>query len=111
MGTHENKKVIFLAPIIRGSKGTYEKIFDDAKKEGFSRIRVDGEIFHVDSVKEEVTLERYEKHWIEYVIDRLEINQDNRQRITEAVEQSLHYGKGSLVLLDVEKEKEVLKSL
>ncbi len=111
LGTHKNKKVIFLAPIIRGLKGTYEKVFEKAKEEGFSRIRVDGEIFHTDTVKDEISLERYEKHWIEYVVDRLEINQDNRQRITEAVEQSLHYGNGSLVLLDVEKEKETLKSL
>lgn len=111
LGMYGSKKVMILAPVIIGQKGTYEKIFDKCREEGFSRIRIDGEVYHTDSVKDEVTLERYEKHWIEYVIDRITINQDNRQRLTEAVEQALHYSKGNAKILDVEKEKEVVKTL
>ncbi|MFP4402176.1 MAG: hypothetical protein ACLFPL_02995 [Candidatus Nanoarchaeia archaeon] len=111
LGQYEAQRVMILAPIIRGSKGTYEKVFEKAREEGFSRIRVDGEVYHTDSVKDEITLERYEKHWIEYIIDRITVNQDSRQRITEAVEQALHYGGGSLKVLDVEKEKAVREKM
>lgn len=99
------KDIVILAPIIRGSKGTYEKVFDDLTKEGFTRVRVDGEIYRLDSVKDEVKLERYEKHWIEAVIDRININNDERLRISDAVEQAVNFGKGTVIILDVEEEK------
>lgn len=96
----EGKEIIILAPIIRGLKGTYEKVFEDAKRKGFSRIRVDNTIYHVDTVLEETKLKRYEKHWIEIVIDRITIGEDERLRISEAVEQALSIGQGRLIVLD-----------
>jgi excinuclease ABC subunit A len=105
------KKLIILAPLIRGLKGTYEKLFEDMKKEGFAKIRVDGEIYELENIKNELSLERYEKHWIELVIDRILINDDNKQRIFQSVEQAINIGKGNIILLDVEKEKEIRERL
>jgi excinuclease ABC subunit A len=94
------KEIIILAPLVRGLKGTYEKVFEDTKRKGFNRIRVDGNIYHIDTVKDEVKLKRYEKHWIEIVVDRITISQDERLRISEAVEQALNIGQGTLIVLD-----------
>jgi len=97
-----NKTLVFLAPVIRGKKGTHEQIFDDLKKEGFTKIRVDQKIFDSDTIKDEVKLVRYEKHWIEAVIDTIEIGDEERSRITEAVEQALHIGNGTMIVIDTE---------
>ena len=59
------KEILILAPKIVGLKGTYEKLFEDLLKEGFTRVRVDGDIFRLDTIKDELKLERYERHWIE----------------------------------------------
>ncbi len=101
----ENQKVMILAPIIRGLKGTYEKIFDDLKKDGFVRVRVDGQIYRLDTINDELTLERYEKHWIEVVIDRLTVTADERLRLTDSVEQALSLGNGSIIILDVKESQ------
>ncbi len=103
-----NKTQLILAPIIRGIKGRHEGVFEEVKKDGFSRIRINGVVHKVEEVKEAVKLERYEKHWIEAVIDRVEVNDENRHRITEAVEQALHLGKGTLIVIDA-KEAESKK--
>jgi excinuclease ABC subunit A len=100
--SEKNKTLIFLAPVIRGKKGTHEQVFDDLKKEGFTKIRVDQKIFDSDTIKEEVKLVRYEKHWIEAIIDTIQIEDDERSRITEAVEQALHIGKGTMIVIDKE---------
>jgi len=105
------KKVIILAPIVRGMKGTYEKVFDDLKREGFTKVRVDGDIYSLDTVKDEVKLARYEKHWIEAVVDRIKINDDDRLRISDSVDQALLFGKGTIIVLDVEAEKLTLEGL
>ena len=96
----KGKTLVFLAPIIRGMKGTHESIFDDLKKEGYTKIRVDQKIYETDHIKEEVKLVRYEKHWIEAVIDTVEISDDERSRIAEAVEAALKTGKGTMVVID-----------
>jgi excinuclease ABC subunit A len=101
--SEKGKTLVFLAPIIRGMKGTHEQVFDDLKKQGFTKIRVDQKIYDSDSIKEEVKLVRYEKHWIEAVIDTVKIDDEERSRIAEAVEQALHIGKGTLIVIDTEK--------
>ena len=100
----KGKTLVFLAPIIRGMKGTHEQVFDDLKKQGFTRIRVDQKIYDSDSLKEEVKLVRYEKHWIEAVIDTLEIDDSERSRIAEAVEQALQFGKGTMITINNESD-------
>ncbi|MFA6072765.1 MAG: excinuclease ABC subunit UvrA [Candidatus Woesearchaeota archaeon] len=107
-----NKTYLVLAPIIRGLKGTYEQLFVDLKKEGYSKIRVDEKIYFAENIKDELKLERYEKHWIEAVIDTITINDDERQRISESVEQALNIGKGRMLLvdLDAQNKSEITKN-
>ncbi|HMK95110.1 MAG TPA: excinuclease ABC subunit UvrA, partial [Candidatus Limnocylindrales bacterium] len=100
----KEKTLIFLAPIIRGMKGTHEQVFDDLKKQGYTKIRVDQKIYDSDVIKEEVKLVRYEKHWIEAVIDTVKIVDEERSRISEAVEQALQVGKGTMIVVDAENE-------
>ncbi|MCX8150835.1 MAG: excinuclease ABC subunit UvrA [Candidatus Bathyarchaeota archaeon] len=98
----QGKTLIFLAPIIRGMKGTHEQVFDDLKKQGFTKIRVDQKIYDADSIKEEVKLLRYEKHWIEAVIDTIKIDEEERSRLAEAVEQALLTGKGTMIAINAQ---------
>ncbi|MBI2936651.1 MAG: excinuclease ABC subunit UvrA [Thaumarchaeota archaeon] len=97
--TDTEKTLVFLAPAIRGIKGTHEQVLDDLKKQGFTKIRVDQKIYDADFIKE-VKLERYEKHWIEAVIDTVQISDDERSRIAEAVEQALKIGNGTMIVID-----------
>ncbi len=96
----KGKKLTFLAPIIRGMKGTHEQVFEDLKKQGFTKIRVDQKIYESDAVKDEVKLVRYEKHWIEAVIDTVTVCDEERSRVAEAVEQALQTGKGTMIVFD-----------
>ena len=96
----KGKKLVFLAPIIRGMKGTHEQVFDDLKKEGYTKIRVDQKIYETDHIKEEVKLVRYEKHWIEAVIDTTLVSDEERSRVAEAVEGALKTGKGTMIVID-----------
>ena len=88
--------LIVLSPIIRQKKGTYEKLIADLNKEGYSRVRINKALFRTD---EEITLERYKKHDIEVVIDRLRTDED-RSRLVEAVENALLKSGGLVVVLD-----------
>ena len=96
----QGKTLVFLAPVIRGMKGTHEQVLDDLKKDGYNKIRVDQKIYDSDSVMDEVHLVRYEKHWIEAVIDTVKIDDEERSRIAEAVEQALRLGKGTMIVVD-----------
>jgi excinuclease ABC subunit A len=98
------KKILILAPVIRGMKGTHEKIFEDLVKEGFTKVRVDGEVYRLEDVKDAVKLQRYEKHWIEAVVDKVSVDEENRLRISEAVEQGLHKGKEKIIIIDTDKQ-------
>jgi excinuclease ABC subunit A len=95
----QDKTLTFLAPVIRGIKGTHEKIMEDLKKDGYTKIRVDQQIYDSEQINE-IKLERYGKHWIEAVIDTIEIDNEERSRISEAVEQALEVGKGTMIVID-----------
>ncbi|UCE37039.1 MAG: excinuclease ABC subunit UvrA [Thermoplasmata archaeon] len=97
-------QAIILSPVVRQKKGTYEKLVADLYKEGYTRVRIDKKIQRTD---EEVKLERYKKHDIEIVIDRL--NTKDQSRLSEAVENALLKSEGLVVVLD-EKEKEHIYS-
>ena len=96
----KGKTLLFLAPIIRGMKGTHEQVFEDLKKDGYTKLRVDQKIYETDIIKDEVKLVRYEKHWIDVVIDTITISDDERSRIAEAVESALKTGKGTMIIID-----------
>lgn len=101
--SEKEKTLTFLAPIIRGIKGTHEQVFEDLKKQGYTKIRADQKIYDSDSIKEELKLVRYEKHWIEAVIDTVSIVDEERSRISEAVEQALQVGKGTMIIIDAKR--------
>lgn len=94
-------KILVLAPIVRGRKGEYQKIFDQVRSDGFVRVRVDGKIHDID---EKITLAKYKKHNIEAVVDRLVIKPDIRNRLTDSVETALRLGSG-IVVISKRKEK------
>ncbi len=87
----EGTRVQLLAPLVRQRKGHYQKVFSDIKQQGYVRVRVDGEFHHVD---DDITLERYVKHDIDVVVDRLTVKPDARKRFTDSVEICLKLGKG-----------------
>ena len=89
----EGTKAMILAPLIRGRKGEYKKIFADLKREGFARVRVDGVIYELDEA-EKLKLEKYEKHDIDLVVDRLTLRDSDRARISESIELALRKAEG-----------------
>ncbi len=99
---HQGKKMIVLAPVVRGRKGHYRELFEQVRKQGYLKIRVDGEIVEV---KPKMQLDRYVVHDIELVIDRLKIEADVKDRIRTAVGQAMKAGKGLIQLLDTETEE------
>ena len=95
-------KLQILAPVVRAMKGEHKKWMEDARKQGFARARVDGEM---RSLEEPIQLEKQKKHSIEIVVDRIKLGPDSRRRIAEAVETSLHIADGSVIVIR-ENEKE-----
>ena len=97
MALEEKTRVQILAPVIRGKKGEHVKVFEDARKQGYVRVRVDGE---VRDLAEEIKLKKTQKHNIEIVVDRVVIRPDARGRITDSVETATALS-GGLVIADV----------
>jgi len=102
-GLPEGSRILVLAPLVRGRKGTYQSVFEEIRKAGFVRARVDGQVLGLD---EEINLDRYKIHTIEAVVDRLIIShpQDEseikaaRTRLTDSVETALKFGDGYLTI-------------
>ena len=92
----EGTRMQVLAPVIRGRKGEYQKVFEDARKSGFVRVRVDGSIY---DLSEEIKLDKNIKHTIEIVVDRLVVKPDIARRLTDSVETATHLS-GGLVVID-----------
>ncbi len=88
-----DKRAMLLAPVVRSRKGEYRKLFSDLKKEGFARVRLDGVVVTLDEALSS-SLERFEKHDIDVVVDRIKISADDRARIAESVELALQKGEG-----------------
>jgi excinuclease ABC subunit A len=104
----KNKKeiLLLLAPVIRGRKGLYEEVFDDLKKRGFIRLRVDGKVYEIDEVP---SLGRYKIHNIDVVVDRLGFPVD-KQRLTESVETALKIGEGLIYTNNLESKEDKVYS-
>ena len=105
----EGTKAIIAAPIVRGRKGEYRKIFADLKKEGFARVRVDGTILEMEDA-EKLKLEKFEKHDIDLVVDRIAIRASDRSRIAESLELALRKGEGLARVLYLDDGSEELFS-
>ena len=99
MKLEEGTRIQVLAPVVRSRKGEYTKLFEDLQKEGFARVRVDGEVYDLAD-SEEIKLDKNKKHEIEIVIDRLIIKEEIQGRLTESIEVSLKHAE-NMVLIDV----------
>lgn len=102
----QRTKIQILAPIVRGKKGTHQKEFERAKKSGYVRVRVDGNLYELS---EEIVLEKNKKHNIEVVVDRLVVREDIQSRLTDSLETAIDLT-GGLVLVDVIDGEEMLFS-
>ena len=90
-------KLQILAPIVKGRKGHYRELFAQILKDGFVRVRIDGE---VKEIKDGMKVDRYKIHNIEIVVDRIAVKKEVRSRIAESVEVALRYGNGALIVYD-----------
>ena len=100
----EGTRFIVLSPIVRGKKGEHVKVFEDARKSGFARVRVDGSLY---VLSEEIKLEKKKKHTIELVVDRLVIREGQRRRLTDSIETACNHS-GGLVIIQLPDKKEEL---
>ena len=103
----EGTRIQVMAPVIRGKKGEHTKIFEDAKRSGYVRARVDGNLYELD---EEIKLEKNKKHTIEIVVDRLIIRPDIQQRLTDSVETASGLTGGLVVINLLREEKDLMFS-
>ena len=108
MKLEQGTRIQVLAPVVRSRKGEHTKLFEDLQKDGFARVRVDGEIYELAD-SEEIKLDKNKKHEIEIVVDRLIIKDEIVGRLTESIEVALKHA-DNLVLIDVVGEKTVLYS-
>jgi excinuclease ABC subunit A len=93
----EGRKIIILAPSVRGRKGHYRELFEHIRQAGFTRVRIDGEMREIEFG---MMLDRYKTHDIEIVIDRIEVRDDCKSRISKSVQTAFRYGKGLLMVMD-----------
>lgn len=123
----ENKRTLILGPVVRGKKGTYEKLFQQLKQDGFARIRLDGKIINLDVENEDnlehtepnnkkiigasfPILDRQKKHTIEVIVDRLRPSSEERSRLFESVQAALKAGDGTMIAHFVDENDEKLYS-
>ena len=100
----EGTRIQVMAPVIRGKKGEHAKVFEDAKRSGYVRARVDGSLYELD---EEIKLEKNKKHSIEIIVDRLIIRPDIRQRLTDSVETAAKLSGGLIIVNLLREEKDL----
>ena len=96
------KKITVLAPLVRGRKGHYRELFEETRKKGFVRVRVDGEL---KELVPKMQVDRYKMHDIEVVVDRLVVEAEMKVRIGQSIQQSMQIGKGLIFILDHDSEK------
>jgi excinuclease ABC subunit A len=93
-----DRKLMVLAPVIRGKKGEHQKVFQDAKKLGYQRVRLNGQVQEIDQVP---SLDKKKKHTVEIVVDRLVSSTENRLRLSEAIQAALRMASGLVVVVDL----------
>ena len=98
--THfDGKKMMVLAPLVKGRKGHYRELLDQVRQQGYLKVRVDGT---VQEIKFGMQLDRYKVHDIEVVVDRIDLHNPDKERIRRTVTQTMKLGKGSMIVLDTE---------
>ncbi|MEY3349556.1 MAG: excinuclease subunit UvrA [Bacteroidota bacterium] len=99
---YPNKKITILAPIVRGRKGHYRELFEETRKKGFVKVRIDGEL---KDLVPKLQVDRYKIHDIEIVVDRLVVSNEMKMRMLQSIQQSLQIGKGLVFALVHEPDK------
>jgi excinuclease ABC subunit A len=99
---YSNRKITILAPVINGRKGHYRELLEQFRKQGFLKVRADGEIRELSFG---LQLDRYKVHDIEIIIDQIKVSPDSEKRLVQSVQLGMKYGKGSVMILDYESEK------
>lgn len=107
MALPEATRIQIMAPVVRERKGEYQKVFEDARKSGYVRARVDGSLYELT---EEIKLEKNKKHSIEIVVDRLVIKEDIAQRLTDSVETAAALAGGLVIVNIVNEDRDILFS-
>jgi excinuclease ABC subunit A len=102
LSRYSGKKIVVLAPLVRGRKGHYRELFEEVRKKGFLKIRIDGEI---KDLIPKMQIDRYKIHDIELVVDRLVADKEQRVRLSESVQKGLQLGNGLLFLLLNDEQK------
>lgn len=104
---HIDKKIMLLAPVVRGRKGHYQDLFNQILKLGFLKVRVNGEII---SISPGMRLDRYKTHDIEVIVDQIKVKPDDRKRINNSVNTAMKHGKGVLMVYNVDSKEYELMS-
>ena len=99
----KQQKTIILAPVIRSRKGHYRELFEQTARQGFLRVRVDGELREISPG---MKLDRFKTHDIEIVVDKLVIKKENEKRLKQSIETAMKYGNGLMMTLDIDTNKE-----
>ena len=99
---YNKRRILILAPTVRGRKGHYRELFEQIRQAGFTRVRIDGEL---QEITFGMMLDRYKTHNIEIVVDRLEVKEDDKSRIGKSVQTAFRYGKGLLMVMDYNTEE------
>ena len=107
MGLPERTRFQILSPVVRSKKGTHQKVFEDARKGGYARVRVDGSIY---DLTEEIAIDKNKKHSIEVVIDRLVMKPDLARRLTDSVETAANLSGGIIILNEVAEDRDTMFS-
>ncbi|MDX5480395.1 MAG: excinuclease ABC subunit UvrA, partial [Hymenobacteraceae bacterium] len=98
----DGKRIVVLAPVVKGRKGHYRELFQQIRKMGFIRARVDGELVEITP---KMQVDRYKIHDIEIVIDKIVVKEEDRFRLSGSVQNALTHGKGTVLILDVDADK------
>ena len=99
----KKKRIVLLSPLVKGRKGHYRELFEQYRKQGFTKVRVDGNII---DLTEKMQVDRYKIHDIEMVIDRFSVSDENAQRLNESLQTALRYGNGQVMVVNHDKPEE-----
>ena len=102
-----NKKIMILAPVVNDRKGSHLDLINELKAQGFIRIRLNQKIYEIDDLP---VLDKNKKHQIDVIVDRLKVNPDIKQRLTESIETGLKIAEGKIIILDMDTDDSVLLS-
>ena len=99
----KKKRIVLLSPLVKGRKGHYRELFEQYRKQGFTKVRVDGSIM---DLTEKMQVDRYKIHDIEMVIDRFSVSDENTQRLNESLQTALRFGNGQVMVVNHDKPEE-----